>query len=372
MKIAQVAPLYEDVPPKLYGGTERVVSYLTEALVDMGHEVTLFCSGESQTRARKISVIPKALRLDRTVVDPLAPHFVQQKMVMDMAEEFDVIHFHTDYLHFPVHPLLRTPSVNTLHGRLDYREWNQIVGAFPNSPLISISMNQRKPLPDAHWIGNVYHGLPVDLYRCVQKKEKYVAFIGRISPEKRVDRAIEIAGRLGLPIKIAAKIDKADEAYYEEKIKPLFRQSHVEYIGEIGEKDKNEFLGNALALLFPIDWPEPFGMVMIEAMACGTPVLAFRNGSVPEVIDEGKTGIVVDSMDEAVSRFEELVTLRPENIRKIFEKRFSSLTMAANYSIIYKLLQRKEPKQKEAVDHAPIRITGAVRRKHTVKHSVDQ
>ncbi|MFW7381108.1 MAG: glycosyltransferase family 4 protein [Oligoflexus sp.] len=335
MKIAQVSPLSEAVPPKLYGGTERVIHYLTEALVEDGHEVTLFASGDSQCSATLHSVCDQAIRLDGQVRDPLALHYCQLKDVMDLANEFDVIHFHTDYLHFPLHRLLQAPSVTTLHGRLDLPELRSLYQRFQEVPVISISNSQRQPLAFANWQGTVYHGLPLDLYQLNRKPEGYLAFVGRISPEKRVDRAIEIAKRSGIPLRIAAKIDKADESYFREEIEHLFQDPIVEFIGEIGDGEKNEFLGNALALLFPIDWPEPFGMVMIESMACGTPVIAMNRGSVAEVITDGISGFVVHHVDEAVEKLKLIPGIDREACRRHFEKRFSSARMAQDYLQIY-------------------------------------
>ncbi|MAU16565.1 MAG: glycosyl transferase [Muricauda sp.] len=335
MKIAQISPLYESVPPKLYGGTERVVSYLTEELVRQGHDVTLFASGDSQTNARLVSPTESALRL-RDVKDPLAHHIAHLQEVVERSNEFDVMHFHTDYLHFPIAHLLKTPSLTTLHGRLDLPDLVYVYKKFKNHPLVSISNAQRKGLPlPVNWIGTVYHGLPTDLYKPGKGDGDYLAFIGRISPEKRPDRAIQIAKEAGIKIKMAAKIDKADEGYYEKEIKPLLEQPHVEFIGEIGEDRKGEFLGQAKALLFPIDWPEPFGMVMIEAMACGTPVIAFGHGSVPEVIDNGKTGFVVHSIKESLQAIDNLDQLDRDQVRSLFEKRFSVEVMTRNYLRLY-------------------------------------
>lgn len=344
MKIAQISPLYESVPPKLYGGTERVVSYLTEELVKQGHEVTLFASADSCTSARLVSHIQEALRLNKHVEDPLAHHIVQMQDVAELAHAFDVMHFHTDYLHFPFSALLNKPHLTTLHGRLDIPDLQYVYNRFRMQPVVSISDAQRKPLEQANWIGTIYHGLPTDLYSLGAGNGDYVAFIGRISREKRPDRAIEIARRAGVKIRIAAKVDKADEAYFEDEIKPLIEQPHVEFIGEIGEDRKGDFLGNAKALLFPIDWPEPFGMVMIEAMACGTPVIAYNHGSVPEIINKGESGFIVDTMDEAVKALENIDLLNRFRVREIFELRFSARVMAENYSRLYeKLSKQKKP-----------------------------
>ncbi|WKN29887.1 glycosyltransferase family 4 protein [Porifericola rhodea] len=335
MKIAQVSPLYESVPPKLYGGTERVVSYLTEELIQQGHEVTLFASGDSYTSARLQGHVKEALRLNPKVKDPLAHHIVQLQEVIEHSDEFDIIHFHTDYLHFPVSALLKNAHITTLHGRIDIPDLQYVYNKFKEHPVVSISNSQRMPVPQANWVGTVYHGLPLDLYTQGSGEGEYLAFIGRISPEKRPDRAIEIARKAGMKIKVAAKIDKADEAYYKQSIKKLMAQPHVEFVGEIGETEKNEFLGNAKALLFPIDWPEPFGMVMIEAMACGTPVIAYENGSVPEVIDKGESGFLVNSIEEAVRAVNNIDLLDRTIVRNCFEKRFSAKVMAENYLMLY-------------------------------------
>ncbi|HIE32868.1 MAG TPA: glycosyltransferase family 4 protein, partial [Thermodesulfobacteriaceae bacterium] len=294
MRIAQVAPLFEAVPPKLYGGTERVVSWLTEELVRQGHEVTLFASGDSKTSARLIPCAPQALRL-AGVKDTLAPHVLMVERVLRMASEFDVIHFHIDYLHLPLMRRTKISYLTTLHGRLDLPEMFPFYKEFREAPFVSISNAQRRPLSFLNWIGTVYHGLPADLYRPVYEPGKYLAFLGRISPEKRPDRAIELAERVGIKLLIAAKVDKADEEYFKEVIKPRLKSPWVEFIGEITEKEKQKFLGEALALLMLIDWPEPFGLVMIEANACGTPVIAWRCGSVPEIIEHGRNGFIVES-----------------------------------------------------------------------------
>ncbi|WP_256859401.1 glycosyltransferase family 4 protein [Burkholderia cenocepacia] len=334
---------HEAVPPKLYGGTERVVSYLTEALVEMGHDVTLFASGDSQTSAKLEACWPQALRLDPTIRDVMAPHMLLLEQVRRRAEEFDVLHCHIDYYPFSLFSRQPVPHLTTMHGRLDLPELQPIFNAFSDVPVVSISDNQRIPLPQANWLSTVYHGLPENLLTPIPNvKPSYLAFLGRISPEKRVDTAIRIAEQAGLPIKIAAKLDKADRAYYEEKIKPLFALPHVEYIGEISESEKTEFLGNAHALLFPIDWPEPFGLVMIEAMACGTPVIAFKRGSVPEVIDNGVSGFVVEDELSAVAALKRLDTLPREKVRAAFEARFSSKVMAQNYVKGYEELLRQK------------------------------
>ncbi|MGV2288326.1 glycosyltransferase family 4 protein [Trinickia sp. YCB016] len=332
MRIAQIAPLYEAVPPKLYGGTERVVSYLTEALVDLGHDVTLFASGDSVTSANLEAAWPRALRLDPSIRDALAPHMLLLEKVRRVAHEFDVLHFHLDYLPFPLFSGLDTPFVTTLHGRLDLPELQPMFDTFTDAPVVSISDSQRLPLQQANWLNTIYHGLPEGLLTPQpQKKPEYLAFLGRICPEKRVDTAIKIAALSGLPLKIAAKVDKVDQDYFKTEIEPLLSQAHVEFVGEINEAQKPEFLSGAKALLFPIDWSEPFGLVMIESMACGTPVIAFNRGSVPEVIDHGVTGYIVEDVQGAVAALQRLDELSRIEIRTQFEKRFSSKTMAQNY-----------------------------------------
>ncbi len=338
MKIAQVAPLYESVPPKYYGGTERVVSYLTEELVRQGHDVTLFASGDSVTRARLVAASDHSLRLCKNCVDQLAHHIRMLELVFSDAEEFDIVHFHIDYLHFPFSRRLPVPSMTTLHGRLDIPDLAPLYREFCDMPVVSISDSQRAPLPWINWQDTVYHGLPVDLYRFHPGPGKYLAFLGRISPEKRVDRAIRIAQRLGLEIKIAAKVGAVDREYFIDVIKPLLEDPLVDYIGEIGEGEKNEFLGAAQALLFPIDWPEPFGLAMIEAMACGTPTIAYRNGSVPEVIAHGATGFIVDCLEDAVKAVEFLPTISRRRCREVFEERFSAGRMARDYVTAYRRL----------------------------------
>ena len=337
MRIAQVAPLYESVPPKLYGGTERVVSYLTEELVRQGHDVTLFASGDSVTSARLVPACREALRLDKKCVDKLALHIVMMEMVGREAHRFDVIHYHIDYLHFPLSQHLGVPHVTTLHGRLDLPELPRVYDTFADVPVVSISDAQRLPLPQANWQATVYHGLP-EQPRRVEGRGEYLAFLGRISSEKRVDRAVEIARRVGMKLRVAAKVDAADADYYRAEIEPLFRDPLVEFIGEIGEREKPAFLGNAKALLFPIDWPEPFGLAMIEAMQFGTPVVAWRCGSVPEVIDDGVTGFVVDDLDGAVRATASVGELDRRRVRERFEERFSASRMAADYLAVYERL----------------------------------
>jgi glycosyltransferase involved in cell wall biosynthesis len=334
VRIAQISPLYESVPPKLYGGTERVVHFLTEALVDLGHDVTLFASGDSTTRAELIAGAPEALRLSRCA-DPIAPHYAMMEEVFARADDFDVLHFHTDYFGYSLARRHTVPYVTTMHGRLDTPELEPIFRTFGEAPLISISDSQRRPHPRANWQGTVYHGLPSDLYRPVDRHGGYLGFVGRISPEKRVDRAVEIARRLGMPLKVAAKLDFKDLEYFQREIEPLFADPLIEYVGEIGEADKNAFMGGAAALLFPIDWPEPFGLVMIEAMACGTPVVAFRCGSVPEVMRDGVSGFVADSIDKAVAATARAVELPRAGVRAYFEERFTAPRMAEDYVEIY-------------------------------------
>jgi glycosyltransferase involved in cell wall biosynthesis len=340
LKIAQVSPLFESVPPKLYGGTERIVSYLTEALVEMGHDVVLFASGDSVTRANLVPTHHSALRLINCK-DPLAMHILQLQEVIDRVHEFDIIHFHTDYTHFPISRLLNLHAVTTLHGRLDLPELPLMFNKFPDCPVVSISDSQRLPLPMANWAGTVYHGLPMNLYQQGDGKGNYVLFLGRISPEKRPDRAIEIARRAGMKIKIAAKVDNADVDYYE-SLKPIFAQPHVEFIGEVGDADKNELLRHATALLFPIDWPEPFGMVMIEAMACGTPVIAYEHGSVPEIIKHGQTGFIVHNIEEAAAALQSIDLISRDVCRKEFEENFCSHRMARDYVAIYQNLLHRQ------------------------------
>lgn len=338
MKIAQVAPLYERVPPKLYGGTERIVSYLTEELVRQGHDVTLFASGDTITKAELVRCCDLALRLNPAVKDPLPYHVIMLEQVRQRAHEFDVIHFHVDLLHFPLIREFADRTVTTTHGRLDLVDLAPFYRMFPDIPLVSISDDQRKPIADANWVGTVPHGLPESLLRLrPQAAGGYLAFLGRISPEKRPDRAIEIAARAGMPLKIAAKVDKADQAYWDEVIKPMIdAHPQVEFIGEINESQKADFLGEAAALLFPVDWPEPFGLVMIEAMACGTPVIAFRCGSVPEVIDHGRSGFIVDSIEEAVEAVGKLEILDRTEVRRCFLERFTVERMAKDYLDIYR------------------------------------
>jgi glycosyltransferase involved in cell wall biosynthesis len=337
VKIAQIAPLMESVPPRLYGGTERVVSYLTEELVKLGHDVTLFASGDSITSARLVSCAALALRLDPHVVDPIPYYMLMLDRVRQQAATFDILHFHIDYLHFPLFRYVAARTVTTLHGRQDLPDIKPIFLGFNDMPLVSISKHQRKPVANANFAATIHHGLPLNLMQPIfQPRGGYLAFIGRISPEKRPDRAIAIARSLGIPIKIAAKVDRVDEAYFRETIAPLLEGPDVQFIGEISEQNKGAFLGQALGLLFPIDWPEPFGLCMIEAMACGTPVLAFRCGSVSEIVDEGVTGIIVEHMDEAIAAIPRLLAMDRRAVRRRFEERFSSARMARDYVQLYR------------------------------------
>ncbi len=341
MKIAQVAPLYESVPPKLYGGTERVVSYITEGLVQQGHEVTLFASGDSVTRANLRPVCPKALRLQgKKIIDPLASHIRMIEMVAREARQIDVIHFHIDYLHFPVTRRHRAAAVTTLHGRLDIPELAPLYRDFPDMKVVSISNSQRTPVAWANWVATVYHGLPSENYVPQEKPGTYLAFLGRICPEKGIDRAIEIAKRVGMPLKIAAKVDPADKEYFDSKIRKLLRDPLIEFVGEIGDHQKSEFLGNAYALLFPINWPEPFGLSMIEAMACGTPVIAHPMGSVPEILEDGVTGCLVHNLEEAVEAVPRAGSLDRRVCRRVFEERFTDRRMCQDYLRVYEEISR--------------------------------
>jgi glycosyltransferase involved in cell wall biosynthesis len=342
MKIGQIAPLMESVPPRFYGGTERIVSYLTEELVRMGHEVTLFASGDSITSAQLVGCVRTAIRLDANIHDPIPYYMLMLDRVRDAAEDFDILHFHIDQFHFPLFKSLANRTVTTLHGRQDLPDLKPLYVGFANMPLVSISDAQRKPVPKANFVATVHHGLPSDLYApSFASRGGYVAFLGRISPEKRPDRAIRIARALGVPLKIAAKVDRADEAYFREQIEPMLQSPGVEFIGEINERAKAKFLGDARALLFPVDWPEPFGIVMIEAMACGTPVLAFRCGSVSEVVDNGVTGQIVDTEDEAIRKLPHVLSLDRRAVRRRFEERFSVTRMAKDYIQVYRSLMKR-------------------------------
>jgi glycosyltransferase involved in cell wall biosynthesis len=350
MRIAQVAPLTEAVPPKLYGGTERVVHWLTEELVALGNDVTLFASGDSQTSAKLDATWPKALRLDGSIRDPNALHVVMLEQVRQKCddEEFDLLHFHLDYHPFSLFSRQPTPFLTTMHGRLDLPELQPVFTTFSSVPVISISNSQRRPLPQANWVRTIYHGLPEKLLIPQLARPEYLAVLGRIAPEKGVDRAIKIAIRCGIPLKIAAKVDRADQDYYDATIRPLIdHHPLIEYIGEIGDAEKSEFLSGALGLLLPIDWPEPFGLVMIEAMACGTPVIAYNRGSVPEIIDEGLTGFIVEDETSAVAAVGRLSRLSRHAIRKQFEARFTARRMALDYLAAYRsLMEAAEPRIK--------------------------
>ncbi len=336
MKIAQIAPLMESVPPRLYGGTERIVSYLTDELVALGHDVTLFASGNSMTAAKLVPCVPQALRLDVSIRDTIPYYMLMLDRVRRMADDFDILHFHIDQFHFPLFRPIASRTVTTLHGRQDLPDLLPLYLGFDDMPLVSISNHQRRPIPNATFSATIYHGIPADLHRpIVGPGGGYVAFLGRISPEKRPDRAILIARTLGIPLKIAAKVDRCDEAYFRNQIEPLLDGPGVEFIGEINEHQKTQFLGEARALIFPIDWPEPFGLSMIEAMACGTPILAFRRGSVPEIIDEGLTGMMVDTEEEAIATLPRVMALDRKKVRQRFEQRFSATRMAEDYITVY-------------------------------------
>ena len=342
MRIAQVAPLSESVPPRLYGGTERVVSWLTEELVNLGHSVTLFASGDSVTKARLVPMCPRALRLDNEVQDALAHHVLMMEEVFKQAADFDLIHFHLDYIHFSLARRAQVPCLTTLHGRLDIPDLVPIHETFREQPLVSISHSQRTPLLWAKWQGTVHHGMPRRLLTLREGRGNYLAFLGRVSPEKGVDEAIRIACRAGMPLKIAAKVDQADQSYFEQHIKPMLNCSLVEFIGEIGTEEKNDFLGNAAALIFPINWPEPFGLVMIEALACGTPVIAYGCGSVPEIIDDGVVGFIVSNAADAVDAVNKLHQIDRRDCRRHFERYFTDERMARDYLNIFQRLTRKK------------------------------
>jgi glycosyltransferase involved in cell wall biosynthesis len=341
MRIAQVAPLIESVPPAGYGGTERVVSYLTEELVRQGHDVTLFASGDSCTAARLVAVTPQALRLADNVVDPIAHLVVELECVAAQSSSFDIIHWHLDYFHFPLSRRLGVPQLTTLHGRLDIDDLQPVYDQFSDMPLVSISDDQRRPLTQAQWVGTVHHGLPRDEFSPSYEPGRYLAFLGRISPEKRADRAIEAARCAGMPLKIGAKVDPVDQQYFEEHIEPLLEADHVEYVGEVSGRAKEELLRGAAALLFPIDWAEPFGLVMIEAMACGTPVIANPHGSVPEVITEGLNGFIVESLEDCVDAIDRLGQIDRSACRAAFEERFTVERMTRDYVTIYESLAAK-------------------------------
>jgi glycosyltransferase involved in cell wall biosynthesis len=340
MKIAQIAPLYEAVPPRLYGGTERIVAHLTDALVDLGHDVTLFASADALTKAKLVPVRDRAIRLDPSPLkSDLAAHLSMLHEVHRREREFDVFHFHVDLMHFPFFEDLAHRTLTTMHGRLDIKDLSEAYRRWPIYPLVSISLDQRRPLPSANWVAMIQHGMAEELYPFTLKPQGgYLAFLGRISPEKRPDRAIAIAKRAGLKLKIAAKVDAVDQAYFDAVIEPLLADPSIAFVGEIGDAEKSAFLGNAAALLFPIDWPEPFGLVMIEAMACGTPVIAWRCGAVPEIIDDGVTGFIVASEREAATAVYRAASLDRSVIRKVFERRFTSAVMAHKYLEAYRRL----------------------------------
>ncbi|HEV2399750.1 MAG TPA: glycosyltransferase family 4 protein [Candidatus Sulfotelmatobacter sp.] len=343
MRIAQVAPLYESVPPRLYGGTERVVSWLTEELVRQGHDVTLFASGDSLTNARLVPACARALRLDPNCIDPLAQHINLIEQVIQRKDEFDLIHFHIDYIHFPSSRREALPHITTLHGRLDIPDLVPLYREFEDMPVISISDSQRTPLHWLNWQATVHHGMPTSLFEPYLNPGKYLAFLGRVSPEKGLDQAIEIALRSEMPLKIAAKIDRADKEYFESVIKPMLDSELLEFIGEIGDLDKNEFLGNAVAFLFPINWCEPFGIVLIEAMACGVPIIAYPLGSVPEIIEDGVSGYLVKNVEEAARAVANIDAIGRQKCRNEFERRFSAERMAQDYLTIYQSIAKQEP-----------------------------
>jgi glycosyltransferase involved in cell wall biosynthesis len=355
LKIAQIAPLMESVPPRLYGGTERIVSYLTEELVGLGHDVTLFASGDSITAANLVSCVTKALRLDASVRDTIPYYMLMLDRVRQRVDDFDVLHFHIDQFHFPLFRSIAGRTVTTLHGRQDLPDLLPLYLGFDDMPLVSISDAQRRPVPHANFVGTVHHGIPTYLHRgTAEARGSYLAFLGRISPEKRPDRAISIARALGIPLKIAAKVDRADAVYFKTEIEPLLKGGGVEFIGEINDHQKTQFLGDALALLFPVDWPEPFGLSMIEAMACGTPVLAFRCGSVPEIVEDGITGAIVETIEEAIAALPRVIALDRKRVRQRFEQRFSATRMAKDYVGIYRsLLATSAKRDQQEIELAP-------------------
>jgi glycosyltransferase involved in cell wall biosynthesis len=355
MRIAQVAPLYESVPPKLYGGTERVVSYLTEELVRQGHEVTLFASGDSLTEARLVPVCNRSLRFAKSCVDPLAHHVLLVEHALDESEKFDVIHFHIDYLHYARSRHQNVAILTTLHGRLDIPDLVPLYQRFRDVPVVSISDSQREPLPWLNWQKTIYHGLPIGSLKFQAAPGDYLAFLGRISPEKGVDQAIAIARQAGVKLKIAAKVDRVDQAYFDTVIRPLLSGSGVDFLGEIGHSEKSEFLGGALALLTPVQWPEPFGLVMIEAMACGTPVIGYPRGSVPEIVEEGVSGFIVSGVQQAAEAVRAAPALSRQRCRDYFERRFSAVRMCEDYVGVYSRLL--DP-NKESVLSASDQVVG--------------
>jgi len=338
MRIAQVSPLFESVPPKTYGGTERVVSYLTEELVRRGHDVTLFASGDSTTAARLNAVCARSLRLDESVTDTLAYHHLELAKVFRLRQDFDIVHFHVDYLHFPTSRQSALRHVTTLHGRLDLPELAPLYDEFPEMPVVSISESQRAPLPNANWLATIHHGVPEDLYRFREEPGEYLAFLGRVSPEKGLHTAIELASHLGMPLKIAAKVDRADREYFSEVILPLLRRPNIEFLGEIDEQAKSDFLGGARALLSLVEWPEPFGLVLIEAMACGTPIIACPRGSIPEIIEDGRSGFIARNLEEAIGAVRRLPAISRRECRNAFERRFTVARMAEDYERLYERL----------------------------------
>jgi len=338
MRIAQVAPLAESVPPKLYGGTERVVAWLIDELVNLGHEVTLFASGDSKTSAQLHALWPRALRLGRPRTDPMVATAALLEAVARHATEFDVIHAHIDWLHLPLLSRLGVPFLTTCHGRMDLPGFPDVVRRFPEAPFVSISENQRAPLSEANWIGTIYHGLPADLFRSSFQAGSYLAFLGRLTAEKGPEAAIRIAHAANMPLRIAAKVPRGERKYFKEKLEPQIDGKQVQLTGEVNDETKRQFLAGAAALLFPIDWPEPFGLVMIEAMACGTPVIAWNCGSVPEILRDGITGRIVGSEDEAIKAVEQVAAFDRHRIRLEFQSRFSSTPMANNYLRVYRRL----------------------------------
>jgi glycosyltransferase involved in cell wall biosynthesis len=363
VRIAQVAPLYESVPPQLYGGTERIVSYLTEELVRVGHEVTLFASGDSTTNAELVPLCERSLRLDPTCRDRLAHHLRMVEEVAKRSDDFDVVHYHIDYLHYPISRREPVPQLTTLHGRLDLPELAQLYDEYRDMPVVSISDAQRAPLPQANWLATVHHGLPIERFRVGRGRRGYLAFIGRTSPEKGLPRAIEIAQRAGLPLRIAAKVDDADRDYFRTVIEPLLESPDIDFVGEIGEGEKSAFFGGARALLFPIDWPEPFGLVLIESLACGTPVIAYPGGSVEELLCDGRTGFVVDSIESAVEAVGRLDEISRAECRREAERRFSVERMTRDYVALYKTLagtagafvaEEEEATEEDAVSSLPV------------------
>jgi len=369
MKIAQIAPLIESVPPRLYGGTERIVSYLTEELVALGHDVTLFASGDSVTAANLVPCVSKALRLDASVRDPVPYYMLMLDRVRRHAGNFDVLHFHIDQFHFPLFRPIAGRTVTTLHGRQDLPDLLPLYVGFDDMSLVSISNAQRRPVPEANFAATVYHGVPASLHRPIAGRGGgYVAFLGRISPEKRPDRAIAIARKLGIPLKIAAKVDRADTNYFRTRIEPLLDGPGVEFVGEINDHQKTQFLGEAQALLFPIDWPEPFGLSMIEAMACGTPVLAFRCGSVPEIVEDGLTGAIVETVEEAIAALPHVIALDRTKVRRRFDQRFSAARMAKDYVSVYRSLLASsrclDDKEQGTQRRLPDRMNGKNSRPH--------